>query len=284
MTINIFYFGGKNFGDAVNKIFWEKLTNKKTFFDNKKNYYMTTGSIMNLVTEKSIILGTGFISQNSDLGGRQPFYTGSNKLYCKPLKIVSVRGPLTKQKLLKLNLNCPSVFGDPLILFPCIYSKKKAIKKNIVGIIPHYIDKNNKNVMSLKKNLERQNFNVKMIDIEVGNNYQKLIDEINDCQYIISSSLHGIIMGIVYKKKTVYCKFSNNVVGKYFKFRDFFSSINYNHNFNTSEIFTANILKYHIRLKYSNLINMSVKLINTIPFIEENRKKELIRLYNNFYN
>ena len=34
MTNNIFYFGGKNFGDAVNKIFWEKLTNKKTFFDN----------------------------------------------------------------------------------------------------------------------------------------------------------------------------------------------------------------------------------------------------------
>ena len=29
---------------------------------------------------------------------------------------------------------------------------------------------------------------------------------------------------------------------------------------------------------------MSVKLINTIPFIEETRKKELIRLYNNFYN
>ena len=29
---------------------------------------------------------------------------------------------------------------------------------------------------------------------------------------------------------------------------------------------------------------MSVKLINTIPFIEENRKKELIQLYNNFYN
>jgi hypothetical protein len=67
-----------------------------------------------------------------------------------------------------------------LILVPCIYSKKKAIKKNIVGIITHYIDKNNKNVMSLKKNLERQNFNVKMIDIEVGNNYQKLIDEINE--------------------------------------------------------------------------------------------------------
>ena len=36
MTINIFYFGGKNFGDAVNKIFWEKLTNKKHFLTIKK--------------------------------------------------------------------------------------------------------------------------------------------------------------------------------------------------------------------------------------------------------
>ena len=35
-------------------------------------------------------------------------------------------------------------------------------------------------------------------------NYKKLIDEINSCKYIISSSLHGIIMGVKHKKYNIH--------------------------------------------------------------------------------
>ena len=41
----------------------------------------------------------------------------------------------------------------------------------------------------------------------VGENFKKLIDEINECKYIISSSLHGVIMGLIYKK-TIFLEFS----------------------------------------------------------------------------
>ena len=68
-TLNIFTLGGKNFGDAVNKTFWEKLTNKKIKYNKKKIHYVTTGSIMCLIKNKSIIFGTGLISEDGDIGG-----------------------------------------------------------------------------------------------------------------------------------------------------------------------------------------------------------------------
>jgi hypothetical protein len=72
----------------------------------------------------------------------------------------------------------------------------------------------------LQISLLNNGYKVNIIDIEVGRDYKRLIDNINKCQYIISSSLHGIIMGLIYKKKTIYINFSSSVVGGDFKFDD----------------------------------------------------------------
>lgn len=238
---------------------------------------------MCLVNNKSIIFGTGFISENGDLGGKN-FESNKNKIFYKPYNIIAVRGPLTRNKLLKYNINCPENYGDPLILFPCIYNKFTIINENIIGIIPHYVDKNNENIIILQKNLNKKGFKTIIIDIECGINYNKFIDDINKCKYIISSSLHGVIMGILYKKKTIFLKFSNKVIGNYFKFNDFFLSINvnYEHKF----IYDENILNNVINIDYNNLTNLTnlgKKLIQLIPFIDEKRKIELIKIYNEFY-
>lgn len=199
--INIYTFNSLNFGDGINKLFWEKITEKKIINNNSNLHYITTGSIMCLVNNKSIIFGTGFIDKNADIGGCN-FKSINNNIYQTPHSIIAVRGPLSRQKLLDFKIQCPENYGDPLILMPCIYNNYKNIQNNIfIGIIPHYIDKKNENYNLLKKNLENKGYNVIYIDIEVGNDYKRFIDNINKCNYIISSSLHGIIMGIVYKKK-----------------------------------------------------------------------------------
>jgi pyruvyltransferase len=165
---------------------------------------------------------------------------------------------------------------------PCVYNKQTNIKENIIGLIPHYVDKDNNNYKLLKCNLENEGYIVKFIDIEVSDNYEKLIDNINSCKYIISSSLHGVIMGIIYKKKTIFLEFSDKVVGSTFKFQDFFQSLNINYkNINTYNI---DIMQNIINVDYTYLQKIGEKLITLIPFINKERKMELIEKYKIFYN
>lgn len=279
--INIKTFNSLNFGDGVNKIFWEYITQNKLYNNNKFVHYITTGSIMCAINNKSIIFGTGFIDKNADLGGGK-WKSYTNKKYQTPHKIIAVRGPLSRQKMLDFNVECPENYGDPLILMPCLNNNYKKINKNIIGIIPHYIDINSSNYKLLKTNLENKGYIVKFINIKVGGNHNKLIKNINECKYIISSSLHGTMMGIVYKKKTIFLKFSDKVLGNGYKFEDFFQSININYKSITS--YDSDILNNTINVDYNYLINVGKKLISLIPFIDAKRKNELTNKYINFYN
>jgi pyruvyltransferase len=279
--INISTRRRNNFGDGVNKLFWEYITQNKIYTNKSKLHYVTTGSIMCHVNNKSIIFGTGFISKGADLGGNNFCSTSSIK-HNTPHKIIAVRGPLSRQKMLDLNIECPENYGDPLILMPCLNNTYVNIKDNIIGIIPHYVDKNNEKYKLLKTNLEKKGYIVKYIDIEVGENHKKIINEINNCKYIISSSLHGVIMGIAYKKKTIHVDFSNKVFGNGFKFQDFFKSINITYkNINKYDI---DILDNIIDVNYEYLIKTGIKLISLIPFISSERKTELTIKYKKFYN
>jgi pyruvyltransferase len=275
-------YGKGNFGDSVNKVFWSKMTEKNIIDNNKSKHYLTTGSIMELCNDNSVIFGTGFISNNSDLGGTL-FKSNTNKKKASPT-VISVRGPKTRNKLLDMNINCPANYGDPLILFPCIYNKKKIIKnsKLIIGIIPHYVDFNNKNVNTLIRNLNNNNYNTKKINILVGEDYEDFLSKINDCDVIISSSLHGVIMGIVYNKKTIFIEFSKKVRGNKFKFNDFFESIDIK--YKVKNTYDVTILNNVIKVNYSKLNATALKLLKICPFISDERKKILIKKYKNFYN
>jgi pyruvyltransferase len=94
-------------------------------------------------------------------------------------------------------------------------SKKKKYK---LGIIPHYVDKENVFFNKLKNNPD-----ILIIDIEGG--IKKVVDEICSCELIASSSLHGIIVADAYGIPSTWIKFSDNVMGSGFKFRDYFASV-----------------------------------------------------------
>ena len=135
---NLSYYICKNFGDAVGHILYNFLSDtrlNRVKINPNKISFLTVGSILKLATNKHIIMGTGFIELD-------------DKLNHKPYLILSVRGPKTRDKLLKMNIDCPEKYGDPLILFPLLYNKKQSIKYTI-GIIPHYIDKDSDKLTEL---------------------------------------------------------------------------------------------------------------------------------------
>ncbi|PRZ00813.1 polysaccharide pyruvyl transferase [Marinilabilia salmonicolor] len=206
------YTNSKNFGDALNKILIKKISNFQiAFFNSIQNSnidnLLMIGSIIHLSNNRSIIWGAGCISEN-------------HLPKEDPLCICAVRGPLTRKLLLKHNIDCPEIYGDPALLFPLVYSAPQIKKKYKIGVIPHYIDKDHKNI----KLLEQEN-DVLIIDIQTGGNFKTFVKQIHSCQYIISSSLHGLIISDAYNIPNAWISFGDKIVGNNFKFHDYFLSV-----------------------------------------------------------
>lgn len=212
--LNFDYFSQRdNLGDILNKYLIEELTDKKVFevrsqYYNKPHYF-GIGSILQEVNSQSIVWGSGFISKNS---------------FCleKPKKVLAVRGPLSREKLINQGIDCPKVYGDPALLLPIVYPLKQKYKKYDLGIIPHYGDKK----FSWLKQFTNSK-KIKIIDIQT-NDYKGFVDQIINCEKVISSSLHGIIISDAYRIPSLWVEFPSSkkeVVGNGFKFFDYFESV-----------------------------------------------------------
>jgi len=206
----------KNFGDAINPVLirylsgetpknvscrpWRKLKQLIT----KEPVYFVVGSTLQWADRYSIIWGAGFISNRW-------------KLRAKPQEIRAVRGPLTRKIIINQGLECPEIYGDPVLLLPRFYYPKIK-KKYKLGIIPHYIDKSHP-LLENFKNIS----DVLILDIEEDT--RKFVRDVLSCECIASSALHGLILADSYGIPSTWIKLSDKVLGKGFKFRDYFASV-----------------------------------------------------------
>jgi pyruvyltransferase len=212
MTNNIkfYWFNSEpNFGDYLGPYIYNKLTGGKqtTLIDYTKEtstYYLTVGSIMWAAKKNSIIWGTGIIRKDNT--------------FDKPLKVLLVRGPLTRKRFLELGYECPEIYGDPALLLPKLYTPPPTKSYNL-GIIPHIYDYNS------IKNKYNTSF---VIDLNIPisvQNIENIINKITSCSYTISSSLHGIIVSHAYQIPCLWVKFSDKLYGDSVKFYDYYLSI-----------------------------------------------------------
>jgi pyruvyltransferase len=200
-----------NFGDALNPILIKFLSGKEPIQSRKifnivnKPVYSVIGSVLERAKVKRLIVwGSGFMYPD----GRFPQL---------PEKVLALRGPLSRQIFTRMGIITPEVFGDPALLCPMFY-KPDVKKTHRLGIIPHFFDKGNPLLKHFLDDPE-----VKLIDIESG--VYNVIDEINSCEYIASSSLHGIIVADAYGIQSLWISLSNKVGGGGFKFKDYFASV-----------------------------------------------------------
>lgn len=202
-----------NFGDQLNPYLVKKIWGLDSIKINEgesENHLMMIGSILNEANSNSLVFGSGFVSPNSFFEG-QP-------------KILSVRGELTKEVLEKRGYNGSLIkIGDPAILIPDFYKPISSEKKYRLGIIPHIID------TDLASNIFSHFKECTIIDLRLsGENdekeIEKIIEQILNCEHIISSSLHGLIVAHSYGIPAAWCEFSDRVIGEGFKFKDYFSA------------------------------------------------------------
>lgn len=205
-----------NLGDDLNYSFLPQVFQKPiSLYDYsfiahkfKTNNYLFIGSTIEMLSDSNtIIWGAGCISSEGEVA--------------RPQKVLAVRGPLTRKKLLEAGIECPPIYGDPALLLPFFYIPRK-IKKYKIGLIPHYSDINTPFIHKLKSIIP----NHLLIDMANYTSYQDIIEKICSCEVILSSSLHGLIIAEAYNIPNIWIKCSNNIIGGDFKFHDFFYSIN----------------------------------------------------------
>ena len=218
-TIRLFWWNEKiiqgkfkeNYGDVLGKFLVEKISGKKVVFAWPKKFsfldflspiYVTIGSILANVNHKCIVWGSGIINK---------------EIKIKNARFLAVRGPQTRKYLLNLGYEVPEVYGDPALLLPR-YFAPKVEKKYKYGIVPHYNDyKTIENWFDNKSDIH-------VIDMMTNDIESKTI-EFLQCERIISSSLHGIIIAHAYGIPAVWQKFSDKVFGDDVKYQDYMESV-----------------------------------------------------------
>lgn len=218
-TIRLFWWNEKiiqgkskeNYGDVLGKFLVEKISGKKVVFAWPKKFsiydwfspiYVTIGSILANVNHKCIVWGSGIINQ---------------QIVIKRAKFLAVRGPQTRKFLMNLGYEVPEVYGDPALLLPRYYNPTVE-KKYQYGIVPHYND-----YKIVEKWFENRP-DIHLIDM-MTNDIESKTNEFLQCEKIISSSLHGIIIAHSYGIPAVWQKFSDKVFGDDIKYQDYFESV-----------------------------------------------------------
>ena len=258
--VKLMHKSKENYGDLIGKYLVEKISGKKVRFVNPKkwsilNYfqpiYITAGSILAHANEKCIVWGSGIIQKDQQV---------------KNAQFLAVRGPQTRKRLLELGYKVPEIYGDPALLLPNYYHPTKE-KKYQLGIVPHYND------YKMVKQWYSKDTSIKIIDL-MTLDVEQTTNEFLKCEYIISSSLHGLIVAHAYGIPAVWVKFSDKLFGDGIKFQDYFESVgikNYRaieikHQLNSDELKDA--IKAHLLLPDEKVINMLKEgLMRSCPFV-----------------
>lgn len=202
-----------NVGDILSPIIFEYFLPNidiQQVGEGVKNKLLGVGSIMRVLQKGDVVWGAGVMRKTDKFPQAR---------FCE---FLAVRGKLSRNILLKSKAQIPEIYGDPAILLPLIYNPENKKKKYKIGIVPHFIDHH---LLTKEKGNElAQSINWKLIDICLP--FDIFINEILECEHIISSSLHGLIIAEVYGLSVQWVELSNNVIGNGFKFHDYLSATN----------------------------------------------------------
>lgn len=237
----------KNWGDIVSYPLVKTISQSEKVEltnDRVNGKLIVVGSVLQHLNPNDLVWGGGCIDQNH--------------ISARPNKVFAVRGPLTRHELLSKGIECPPIYGDPALLMPYITDYKRNEPKYKYGLIPHYADENEIQVENLKKQ------GVKIIDICGG--LEKFIEDIMDVEFILSSSLHGLIAADAWGIPNARVIIKGTLYGGHFKFIDYCLSVNRKIDYGYQLIPTTT-LKDLGKIGYNDKIEFNPeKLVNSAPW------------------
>jgi pyruvyltransferase len=209
--VPVVYFDKRlNVGDAITPYLVRRLTGKDTYrvHSNAGVHLLGVGSILHQAKSRSLVWGSGLIDPQW-LPGREAL---------EHARFLALRGRLTQRLLAANGANVSSsMLGDPALVMPLFYQPARRLRQYRIGLVPHYADLDSP-VVRYMAGLP----DVKLID--VGQQPEPFIDALAECDVIVSSSLHGLILADCYRIPNRWVRFSNALIGGEFKFHDYYST------------------------------------------------------------
>jgi hypothetical protein len=242
--------GGKNFGDWLSPKLCEAISGRQVVYAPADECDMfAVGSIIHRLknhfwSRKVHVWGSGLIEE-------RPQFKTSHYIH-------AVRGRLTAKKIKKKHIE---TLGDPGLLSDLLVKNRNIDKRFKVGVIPHYVDQLNPSVTEFS----RQS-GVTVID--VFSETIEFLKHVAQCEIILSSSLHGLIIADALNIPNDWIKLSDNVRGKDFKFADYYSVFDFD---NVEPIpflitsKTSDFTETYETWKRPGLDQIKQKLINAFP-------------------
>lgn len=187
-----------------------------------KFYGLTPVYVPNMFRADIILAGSILQWLPRSYGGYIVGTGGDSQHYCFPnAKILAVRGKLTLANLGIFDSSYIKL-GDPGLLMAYVYPQQVKARYKL-GVVPHFVDANEDFMKSWKSR-----FGSEVLFIDVLQSPYKVIQQIKQCQHIVSSSLHGLIIADAFhipnmrivSRKTMPTAFYD------YKFGDYYSSLN----------------------------------------------------------
>lgn len=192
-------FEGTNFGDELSIALIERMVGKKVARAHRSDFKLLgIGSILQFGNTGDIVWGSGM--NGKDLG--RETYPFQN------LDVRAIRGPLTQKFLRDLGIEAPSIFGDPALLLPRFFPEFEvaAWPKFDYIVIPHISEIK---LFSTLKNV-----------VLPTAPWEEIVEKITQSAFVISSSLHGIVVAEAFGIPARFLRITNNEPD--FKYLDYY--------------------------------------------------------------
>ncbi|WP_375049747.1 polysaccharide pyruvyl transferase family protein [Bradyrhizobium sp. 8-10B] len=194
-----------NFGDALTPWLIHRLSGSHPRFvppSHGQDKFFVTGSIVSLARANCIVWGCGIMNADDRISTEA--------------RLLAVRGPLTRRRALACGADCPEVYGDPALLLPRLFAPPRAVRRS-PSLAPHFSDVARLDAAGLATS------GLRVIDLQSP--IETVITKICQSEWLVSSSLHGLIVSHAYSIPAVWIKFRDLPSGDGSKFRDYYASL-----------------------------------------------------------
>jgi pyruvyltransferase len=219
VTIRLYWQGGDtgkiNFGDTIAPLILETITSRSVTFADPYNCDMIAiGSLLNKIVRRRwkrllrlnfqpiTVWGTGSLSSHAL----------AQNFKLRPL---AVRGPKTREAM---GLPSSVPLGDPGLFVDRLAPRTTKFAR--WGIIPHIVDFD----LPIIKALCERNRHTSLINL-ADPDVVGIVAQIAACDFVISSSLHGIIAADALGIPNIRMSLSENIAGADWKFADYLLSV-----------------------------------------------------------